>query len=127
MLSIARQETWAEAAKSLLPFILDPKQWVYLPEVSKGRSPRPGLDPRFQRVVGPIQVCASIDVTDKLQGFLRVGFFGPDLTPPKASDHLTEFLKHHIPLWKNQEWQCEIDSRKWIHFIRRYAAENLRA
>ncbi len=127
MLSTASQKSWSEASVSLLPFVLDPRHWVYLPELSRGEGARPGLDPRYQRVVESVRVCCSVDVSEKLQSFLRIGFFAPGLSPTRASEMLAGMLKGRIALLPNQEWQVEVDTKKWIHFIRRYTAENLKA
>ena len=48
-------------------------------------------------------------------------------TPVKAADHLEAFLKQRLPLTPNSEWQVEVDERRWIHFVRRYAAPRLQA
>lgn len=127
MLSVDQRKPWSEASSSLLSFILSPEHWVFLPALAKGEGARPGLDPRYQRTVEGVKVCASVDVTDGLQGFLRVGFFAPGLTPVKGSDYLEALLKPRLPFFPNQEWQVEVDAKKWIHFIRRYAGGPLSA
>jgi hypothetical protein len=81
----------------------------------------------YQRRVGPLRICASVDVTSGLEVHLRVAFRAPGLTPIKAADHLEAFLKQRLPLTPNTEWQVEVDERRWIHFVRRYAAAHLLA
>jgi hypothetical protein len=66
-----------------------------------------------------------VDVAEDLGVFLRIAFRAPGLTPVKAADHLESFLKTRLPLTPNTEWQVEVDERRWIHFVRRYAASNL--
>jgi hypothetical protein len=56
-----------------------------------------------------------------------VAFRGPGLTPVKAADQLEAFLKTRLPLTPNTEWQVEVDERRWIHFVRRYASPRLNA
>ncbi len=127
MLQINELANVEEAGKELLGFILDPKNWVPLDRLSKDPTARPGQNPAYQRQVGGLRICASVDVTPELVVFLRVGFRGPGLSPMKAADHLESFLKSRMPFTPNSEWQVEIDERRWIHFIRRYAGETLRA
>ncbi len=127
MLSISAHQTMEEASDALLSFILDPANWVSLEQVIRGRAPRPGESPAYQCRVGNLRICASVDVTPSLDVFLRVGFRAPGLTPMKAADHLEAFLKPRLPLTPNTEWQVEVDQRKWIHFIRRWAGRPLLA
>jgi len=37
----------------------------------------PGKNPEYQRVVGALRICASVDVTREMGVFLRVGFRAP--------------------------------------------------
>jgi len=60
-------------------------------------------------------------------GNLRVAFRAPGLTPVKAADHLEAFLRKRLPLTPNSEWQVEVDERRWIHFVRRFAGTRLQA
>ena len=125
MLSIPENRNVEEASESLLDFILEPSNWVWLGHVKDGE--RPGQLPEYQRRVGNLRICASVDVSPELAVFLRVAFRAPGLSPSKAADHLEAFLKNRIPLTPNTEWQVEIDGRHWIHFIRPYAANTLSA
>jgi hypothetical protein len=59
--------------------------------------------------------------------FLRVAFRAPSLSPMKAADHLETFLKGRLPMLPNSEWQVQIDTRRGVHFIRRWTAAPLRA
>src|SRR5262245_13789566 len=119
MLSIREHATVEEASTALLPFVLHPKNWLSLERISRANK-RPGDNPAYQRRVGNLRICASIDVSEKLEVFLRIGFRSPELSPMKAADHLETFLKGHLPLLPNTEWQVQIDGRRWIHFVRRY-------
>ena len=127
MLQIHQHQTLEEASGELLEFILHPKNWVALSELKKNPSQRPGQNPDYQRQVGNVRVCASIDVTAELGVFLRIAFRAPNLTPSKAADHLAAFLKDRIPMVPNSEWQVQVDPKSWIHFIRRYTGDALRA
>jgi len=122
MLSVNESRTLAEAGQDLLGFILEPVHWVSLEGAQSSPDAVPGKNPEYQRVVGALRICASVDVTRELGVFLRVGFRAPGLTPARAADHLEEFLKGALPLRPNTEWQVQIDSRRWIHFIRRLVA-----
>lgn len=116
-----------EASRSLLAFVLEPRNWVHLDALSENPAGRPGSNPAYQRRVGTLRICVSVDVSPTLETFLRVGFRGPGLTPSKAADHLEDFLRERIPLMPNSEWQVEVDPRNWIHFIRPYVAARLEA
>ena len=127
MLSISEHETIDEAGEELLRYILDPANWVSLDQLVRGLDPRPGENPAYQRRVGKLRICASVDITPELKTFLRVGFRAPGLSPMKAADHLEAFLKRRLPFIPNAEWQVEIDARRWIHFLRRYTGDTLKA
>lgn len=127
MLSIHEHSTLEEASTELLEFVLSPQNWVALSELKSNPNARPGQNPDYQRRVGSLRICASVDLTANLEGFLRIAFRAPGLTPMKASDHLEAFLKDHLPLTPNSEWQVQIDERNWIHFIRRYTGVPLQA
>ncbi|HLL54895.1 MAG TPA: hypothetical protein VK447_15175 [Myxococcaceae bacterium] len=124
MLSTDRQQNQnlEEAGRDLLEFILEPANWVYLERLQAEPQLRPGQNPDYQRQVGPLRICASVDVTATMDVFLRIAFRGPGLTPVSAADHLEEFLRGRMPLKPNTEWQVEVDARRWIHFIRRYTS-----
>lgn len=125
MLSIHENQTLAQAGEELLAFILQPRNWVALERLRVEPELRPGQNADYQRQVGNLRICASVDVTADLGVFLRVGFRAPGLTPVRASDLLEEFLKETMPLRPNTEWQVEIDPRRWVHFIRRLVAPPL--
>lgn len=122
MLSIHQNTSVEEAGSDLLDFILDPTHWVCLDRLKAEPESRPGQNPAYQRQVGSLRICASVDVSSTVDAFLRVAFRAPGLTPVKASEYLEEFLKSRLPLKPNTEWQVEIDAKRWIHFIRRYAS-----
>jgi hypothetical protein len=126
MLSIHENQSLGEAGRELLEYILDPGHWVSLDNLS-GPQQRPGQNADYQRKVGPLRICASVDVTRELGVFLRIGFRAPNLTPVRAADHLEEFLKASLPLRPNTEWQVQVDARKWVHFIRRLVGPALNA
>jgi hypothetical protein len=125
MLSIHENATVEEASADLLDFILAPQNWVCLAHLSENPTERPGQNALYQRRVGSLRICASIDVAPDLNVFLRVAFRGPGVTPVKAADHLEAFLKTRLPLTPNTEWQVEVDERRWIHFVRRYTGASL--
>jgi hypothetical protein len=130
MLSVHEKATVEEASADLLAFILEPGNWVPLDEVEgeEDATLRPVDDAAYQRRVGPLRICASVDVSPgTLEVLLRVAFRAPGLTPVAAADHLETFLKERLPLIPNSEWQVEVDSRKWIHFMRRYVGGALQA
>jgi hypothetical protein len=127
MLSIHENRTLEEASSDLLGFILEPGNWVVLEELRSHPSQRPGQNPDYQRSVGALRICASVDVTPGLEVFLRIAFRGPGLTPTSAADYLAAFLRERIPLTPNSEWQVQVDERGWVHFMRRYAPPTLRA
>jgi hypothetical protein len=120
MLSIDRHHSIEDAGRDLLEFVLDPEHWVYLDRLQAEPQLRPGQNPKYQRQVGSLRICASVDVTRTMDAFLRIAFRAPGLTPVTASDHLEAFLRAKLPLKPNTEWQVEVDARQWIHFIRRY-------
>lgn len=127
MFQIHEHSSVEEASQELFPFIANPRNWVALEQLSRHPDARPGENAAYQRQVGALRICASVDVTDGLQVFLRIAFRAPGLTPTRAADHLDSFLKQFIPMLPQSEWQVQVDGRKWIHFIRRYGAEPLRA
>ena len=88
MLSIHETKTVEEAGRELLPFILDVENWVVLERLRQEQRARPGENPEYQRCVGSLRICASVDVTPALDVYLRVGFRAPGLSPMKAADHL---------------------------------------
>ena len=53
-----------------------------------------GQNAVYQRRVGTLRICASVDVSATLDVYLRIAFRAPGLTPVKAADHLEAFLKH---------------------------------
>jgi hypothetical protein len=128
MLSIHESATVEEASADLLAFVLEPGNWVPLDELEgeEEATLRPVDDVTHQRRVGTLRICASVDVSPAtLEVMLRVAFRAPGLTPASAADHLESFLRHHMPLVPNSEWQVEVDARKWIHFMRRYVGSAL--
>ena len=130
MLSIHESATVEEASADLLGFILEPGNWVPLDELEdeEDAALRPVDDVAYQRRVGTLRICASVDVSPAtLEVLLRVGFRAPGLTPASAAEHLESFLKGRLPLVPNSEWQVEVDARKWIHFMRRYVGGALQA
>lgn len=127
MLAIHELATVEEASSDLLDFILIPENWLSIEQQSEDASTRPAQNVLYQRRVGPLRICASIEVSTPLETFLRVAFRAPGLTPVKAADHLEAFLRKRLPLTPNSEWQVEVDERRWIHFVRRYAGPKLQA
>lgn len=127
MLQVHEHPTVEEASTELLHFILDASNWIDLAALNSKPEGRPGQNPAYQRCVGNLRICASVDITATLDVYLRIAFRAPGLSPTKASDHLAEFLGERIPLTANSEWQVQVDSRNWIHFIRRYAGPALQA
>lgn len=128
MPSIEEHDSLEEASTALLAFALDPFNWVAPERVDvEALVSRPGQTTAYECRVGPLRVSACVEVSPALEVFLRVAFRGPGLTPAKAADHLEAFLKQRMPLTPNSEWQVEVDERRWIHFVRRYAAPNLEA
>ncbi|MCY1016562.1 hypothetical protein [Pyxidicoccus sp. MSG2] len=125
MLSIQEHATLDEASSDLLDFILEPSNWLSVAQLDPAAWP--GQNAVYQRRVGTLRVCASVDVGATLDVYLHVAFRAPGLTPVKAADHLEGFLKQRMPLTPNSEWQVEVDERRWIHFSRRYAAPHLKA
>lgn len=115
--TIQQPTTLEEAGGTLLAFALDPLNWV-------SRGGHRAL-PAYLRVVNGVQICAAVDVNSALEGFVRVSFRGPDLSPMKAADLLERFVKDHFPFTANCEWEVEIDRRRWIHFSRRYTSPAL--
>lgn len=118
MLSNAEHVSVEEAGGDLLEFALAPENWAT-------RDVRSNAE--YQRKVGSLRIYAQVELNEKLEGTLRIGFFAPNLSPTKAADHLEAFVKAKLPFTPNSEWQVEIDDRKWIHFCRRYTADNLEA
>jgi hypothetical protein len=127
MLAIHDHATVEEASSDLLDFILTPENWLSIEQQAEDASVRPAQNVLYQRRVGPLRICASIEVSASLEVFLRVAFRAPGLTPVKAADHLEAFLRKRLPLTPNSEWQVEVDERRWIHFVRRYAGTRLLA
>ena len=127
MLAIHEHATVEEASSDLLDFILTPENWLSIEQQAEDASARPAQNVLYQRRVGPLRICASVEVSSPLETFLRVAFRAPGLTPVKAADHLEAFLRKRLPLTPNSEWQVEIDERRWIHFVRRYAGTRLQA
>jgi hypothetical protein len=126
-LAIHENETVEEASADLLGFILKPGNWLQVEAQAQDPSVRPVQNAPYQRRVGPLRICACVEVSSSLEVFLRVAFRAPGLTPVKAADHLEAFLRSRLPLTPNSEWQVEVDERRWIHFVRRYAAVSLEA
>lgn len=123
MLSIPEYATLEEASQSLLPFALQPENWIGVgPEVQGTHE-----NPAYHRRVGNLRVSATVDVLPSLDVKLRVAFRGANLSPLKAADLLETFLKGRLPMTPNTEWEVEIDSRRWIHFSRRYTGPELQA
>lgn len=127
MLAIHEHSTVEEASGDLLGFILAPANWLSIEHQAADPSARPAQNALYQRRVGPLRICASVEVSAGLEVFLRIAFRAPGLTPVKAADHLEAFLRTRLPLTPNSEWQVEVDERRWIHFVRRYAGTRLQA
>lgn len=125
MLSIQEHATLDEASNDLLDFILEPANWLSVAQTDPATWP--GQNTVYQRRVGALRICASVDVGASLDVFLHIAFRAPGLSPVKAADHLEGFLRQRLPLTPNSEWQVEVDERRWIHFSRRYAAPPLKA
>ncbi|OJH34385.1 hypothetical protein [Cystobacter ferrugineus] len=125
MLSIHEHASLEEASVELLEFALAPSNWTAA--LANGAAVVPAQDVQNQRRVGPLRIYAVVEVTPSLEVFLRVAFRAPGLTPVKAADHLELFLEQRLPLTPNTEWQVEVDERRWIHFVRRYASPRLQA
>lgn len=126
-LAIHEHATMEEASKDLLDFILTPSNWLSTEQQAQDPSVCPAQNALYQRRVGSLRICACVDVAPTLEVSLRVAFRAPGLTPPKAADHLEAFLRTRVPLVPNTEWQVEVDERRWIHFVRRYAGTRLQA
>lgn len=122
MLSIHEHATLEEASAELLEFALAPDNWAMALPVTQVPASAQGEDVLNQRRVGALRIYAVVEVASSDDVFLRVAFRAPGLTPVKAADHLESFLKQRLPLTPNSEWQVEVDERRWIHFVRRYAA-----
>ena len=122
MLSIHEHATLEEASAELLQFALAPDNWAMALPVTQVPASAQGEDVSNQRRVGALRIYAVVEVNASNDVFLRVAFRAPGLTPVKAADHLESFLKQRLPLTPNSEWQVEVDERRWIHFVRRYAA-----
>ena len=126
MLSINEHATLEDASTELLEYALEPSNWLTLQPAEQAATGVP-QDVRYQRRVGSLRIYTVLEVAPSLEVFLRVAFRAPGLTPVKAADHLEAFLKQRLPLTPNSEWQVEVDERRWIHFVRRYAAPRLQA
>ena len=121
MLSAHEHITIEEASEALLRYVLEPRNWLLLSsDVGEERASRPGQNPAYQRRVGALKICASVEVNAALDTTLRISFRGPGLAPLRAADHLELFLKRRIPFVPNAEWELETGARHWIHFTRRY-------
>ncbi len=127
MLSIHEHANLQEASDELLEFVLEPSNWMTATATGQAPASVPAQDVQNQRRVGALRVYAVVEVAPSLDVFLRVAFRAPGLTPVKAADHLETFLKQRLPLTPNSEWQVEVDERRWIHFVRRYASPRLQA
>ncbi len=127
MLSIHESGTLEEAGADLLAFILRAENWVVLSELKDSPWRRPGQNPDYQRQVGGLRICASVDVSPSLQAFLRIAFRAPGLTPQRAADHLHAFVSRRLPLKPNTEWQVMVDEKNWVHFIRAWTQTALDA
>jgi hypothetical protein len=125
MLSIHEHANLEEASVELLEFALEPSNWTQA--LAAGQTVVPAQDVQYQRRVGPLRIYAVVEVSASLEVSLRIAFRAPGLTPVKAADHLELFLKQRLPLTPNSEWQVEVDERRWIHFVRRYASSRLQA
>jgi len=112
-------QSMEEAGGALLGRALDPRRW------SPPERGRVNIENLCQ--VGAVQVYAAVDVTPALDTFIRISFRGPDLTPLEAAEYLEQFISCRFPFVPNSEWLVEIDSRKWIHFSRRYTQRTLEA
>jgi len=123
MLQTPQHSTVEEASEDMLPFILDPQNWVV---ADGGDDAFRGKLTDYCRNVDVLKIRASVGLAPDLGVFLHVAFRGPGLTPLKAAEHLESFLTQRFPLVPNTEWQVEVDARKWIHFRRRYSQEVLR-
>jgi hypothetical protein len=127
MLSIHEHPSVEEASRHLLRFVLDPTNWL----APGGEVTSQSHDLRerspYQRKVGPLRICASVDVSPTLEATLKISFRAPGLTPMEATDHLERFLRTKFVMIPNSEWLVEVDDRRWIHFIRRYSGRALRA
>jgi hypothetical protein len=124
MLQRLENATVEEASNDLLPFILQPQNWVMVDgadDVYEGRV----ID--YCRNVDSLRIRASVDLSPELGVCLHVAFRAPGLTPLKAAEHLEEFLTPRFPLVPNTEWQVEVDGRRWVHFRRKYIQEVLKA
>ena len=129
MLSIHESASLEEASSELLDTALAPEHWRERAagEAGEGADDRGLDDPRYQRRVGALRVCAALEVGEDLGVTLRVSFRAPGLTPTRAAEHLEAFLGPRLPLLPNTEWQVEVDERRWIHFTRRYLEGPLEA
>ncbi len=115
---VVSAETIEEAACSLWAKALSPSGWgLHV----KGRF----LSNRCR--VGKLEVCATVDILDSLDTYLRVSFHGPQLSVMSAAELLEKFICTRFVFVPSAEWLVEIDARDWIHFTRRYTHETLRA
>ncbi|ATB31282.1 hypothetical protein [Melittangium boletus] len=127
MLTIHEHTNLQEASNELLEFALEPSNWMTGTPAGQTPASVPAQDVQNQRRVGALRIYAVVEVAPSLEVFLRIAFRAPGLTPVKAADHLEAFLKPRLPLTPNSEWQVEVDERRWIHFVRRYASPRLQA
>ncbi|MCI0573975.1 MAG: hypothetical protein L0Y66_24850 [Myxococcaceae bacterium] len=125
MLAVSEHATFEEAGQALLPFALQPTNWV---STGLGQSLDEALVPAaYQRQVGGVRICAAVRVSPRLEAELQVLFRGPGLTLLKAAELLERFLRLHLPLSPNTEWRVVTDGRKGVRFSRRWASTGLQA
>jgi hypothetical protein len=125
MLAVPETATFEEAGQALLPFALQPDNWV---PATKGQAVDETVVPEaYQRQVGAVRVCAAVQVSPKMDAELHVLFRGQGLTLIKAADLLERFLRRNLPLTPNTEWRVVTDERRGVRFSRRYAAAGLQA
>ena len=125
MLSIQEHANLQDASVELLAHALEPTNWTTASAAEQAPASVPAQDVQSQRRVGSLRIYAVVEVAPSLDVNLRIAFRAPGLTPVKAADHLEAFLKQRLPLTPNSEWQVEVDERRWIHFVRRYASPRL--
>jgi hypothetical protein len=118
MLEIAEHGSVEEAGGELLELALKPQNW---------RAGVVSPPAELQRKVGSLRVYATLVINEKSEGFLKIGFSAPGLTPTRAADHLEQFVKARLPFTPNSEWEVEVDDKKWIHFSRKYTSAALSA
>src|SRR5262245_15995106 len=62
-LAIHEHATVEEASKDLLDFVLMPANWLPIEAQSADPSLRPVQNAHYQRRVGPLRICACVDVS----------------------------------------------------------------